>query len=144
MTIQPIASIPQSGVTGTTGTAARQPAQTMDSNVFMSLLVTQLKYQDPGAPMDTNQMMSQSVQLSMMEKMTELSTNAKESFSLQMRTAAAQVIGRTVSYALADGTKGSGVANSASFSGSVPTVAVGGVDVPLDSISSISAATPVA
>ncbi len=142
MTIQAIAA--SSGVQpGTTapGTTAPKPAQTMDSSMFMSLLVTQLKNQDPSAPMDTNQMMSQTVQLSMMEKMTELTTDAKESFSLQMRTAAAQIIGHNVSYALADGTKGSGVASSVSFAAGTPTVAVGGVNVPLDSISGMTAAS---
>lgn len=140
MTIQAIAA--SSGVQpGTTaGTIAAKPAQTMDSSMFMSLLVTQLKNQDPSAPMDTNQMMSQTVQLSMMEKMTELTTNAKESFSLQMRSAAAQIIGHNVSYALADGTKGSGVASSVSFLAGTPTVAIGGVNVPLDSISGMTAA----
>ena len=44
----------------------------------MSLLVAQLKNQNPSAPMDTNQMMSQTIQLSMMEKMQELTTNSKE------------------------------------------------------------------
>lgn len=120
------------------GTPARQPVQSMDSDVFMKLLVTQLKYQDPGAPMDTNQMMAQSVQLSMMEKMTELSTGAKESFSLQMRTAAAQIVGSEVGYTLPDGSVGSGVASAVSFTTGVPVVTVGGSKVPLDSISGIS------
>ncbi|WAH99078.1 flagellar hook assembly protein FlgD [Arthrobacter sp. MMS18-M83] len=146
MTIQAIAASsgvqPGTAASGTaaSGTAVPKPAQTMDSSMFMSLLVTQLKNQDPSAPMDTNQMMGQTIQLSMMEKMTELSTGAKESFSLQMRTAAAQIIGHNISYALADGTKGSGVASSVSFAGGVPTVAVGGVNIPLDSISGITAA----
>ena len=124
----------------TSGAMAPKPAQTMDSNMFMSLLVTQLKNQDPSAPMDTNQMMNQTVQLSMMEKMTELTAESKESFSLQMRSAAAKVIGKNVSYVLADGTKGSGVASSVSFAAGTPTVAVGGVNVPLDSISGMTAA----
>lgn len=121
-----------------TGTPVRQPLQTLDSDVFMKLLVTQLKYQDPGAPMDTNQMMAQSVQLSMMEKMTELSARAKESFSLQMRTAAAQIVGSEVSFALPDGTSGNGVAASVSFASGVPLVTVGGRRIPLDSISGIT------
>lgn len=140
MTIQAIAA--SSGVQPrtTAGTTAPKPAQTMDSSMFMNLLVTQLKNQDPSAPMDSNQMMSQTVQLSMMEKMAELTADAKESFSLQMRSAAAQIIGHNVSYALADGTKGSGVASSVSFAAGTPTVAVGGVNVPLDSISGMTAA----
>ncbi|RAX16984.1 flagellar hook capping protein [Pseudarthrobacter sp. AG30] len=124
------------------GATARKPVQSMDSDVFMKLLVTQLKYQDPGAPMDTNQMMAQSVQLSMMEKMTELSGGAKESFSLQMRTAAAQIVGSEVGYTLADGTTGSGVASAVSFATGVPLVTVGAAKVPLDSLTGISASAP--
>lgn len=134
MTVEAIAST--TGIQ--TGTPVRKPVQSLDSDVFMKLLVTQLKYQDPGAPMDTNQMMAQSVQLSMMEKMTELSAGAKESFSLQMRTAAAQIVGSEVSFALPDGTSGTGVATSVSFASGVPVVTVGDRMIPLDSISGIS------
>ncbi|MFF1830116.1 flagellar hook assembly protein FlgD [Paenarthrobacter sp. NPDC058040] len=140
MTIQAIPSAVQTGA----GQTAKTPVQAMDSEVFMQLLVTQLRYQDPSAPMDTNQMMSQSVQLSMMEKMTELTAGSKESFSLQMRTAAAQIIGTQVSYTLADGTKGHGVASSVSFADGVPLVSVGDKKVPLDSITGITAKPPAA
>jgi flagellar basal-body rod modification protein FlgD len=111
----------------------------MDSEVFMSLLVAQLKNQNPSAPMDTNQMMSQTIQLSMMEKMQELTTNSKEGFSLQMRQAAAQLIGHSVGYTLDDGTTGTGIASSVSYSGAVPTVKVGELSIPLDSITGLTA-----
>lgn len=140
MTIQPIAPQPVTAA-GTTPEAAavRAPVQSMDANVFMTLLVAQLKNQNPSAPMDTNQMMAQTIQLSMMEKMTELTTNSKEGFSLQMRSAAAQLIGHSVDYTLADGTTGTGLASSVSFAGTVPTVKVGDLSIPLDSISGLTA-----
>jgi flagellar basal-body rod modification protein FlgD len=140
MTIQPIASQPVTAAgEATQASAVRTPSQTMDANVFMSLLVTQLKNQNPSAPMDTNQMMSQTLQLSMMEKMTELTTNSKEGFSLQMRTAAAQLIGHSVGYTLADGTTGTGIAKSVSYAGSVPSVMIGDLAVPLDSVTGLTA-----
>ena len=43
-----------------TGEVTRAPKQAMDSEVFMSLLVTQLRNQDPSSPMDTNQMILES------------------------------------------------------------------------------------
>lgn len=148
MTIQPIT--PQSvtpqpvtpqavGGTSTPASAVRSPVQTMDANVFMTLLVAQMKNQNPSAPMDTNQMMSQTIQLSMMEKTTEMTTNSKEAFSLQMRSAAAQLVGHNVDYTLSDGTTGTGLAGSVSFAGAVPTVKVGTLSIPLDSISGITA-----
>ena len=140
MTIQPIASQPVSAAGETTqAAAARTPVQAMDSEVFMSLLVAQLKNQNPSAPMDTNQMMSQTIQLSMMEKMQELTTNSKEGFSLQMRQAAAQLIGHSVDYTLADGTTGTGNASSVSYAGAVPAVKVGDLSIPLDSITGLTA-----
>lgn len=136
MTIQPVA------VGGTASMAApmRAPVQTMDSDVFMSLLVTQLKNQSPDSPMDTNQMMGQTIQLSMMEKLDELAGNSKEGFSLQMRSAAAELIGRSVQYRLEDGTTGSGTASAVSFSDGTPHVTIGDLRVPLDSITGL--ATP--
>jgi len=140
MTIQPIASQPVTAAAGTSKDAAvRAPVQTMDSDVFMSLLVAQLKNQNPSAPMDTNQMMSQTIQLSMMEKMQELTTNSKEGFSLQMRQAAAQLIGHSVDYTLGDGTTGTGIASSVSYAGKIPSVKVGELSIPLDSITGLTA-----
>ena len=120
-------------------TPTRAPKQTMDSEVFMSLLVAQLRNQDPSSPMDTNQMISQTTQLAMMEKMNELATTGQEDFSLQMRIAAAAFVGKDVSYLQADGTTVTGVASAVSFAGPVPVVTVGGVEIPLDLISGITA-----
>lgn len=140
MTIQPIAPQPVTAAAATPEAAAvRAPVQSMDANVFMTLLVAQLKNQNPSAPMDTNQMMAQTIQLSMMEKMTELTSNSKEGFSLQMRSAAAQLIGHSVDYTLADGTTGTGIASSVSFAGAVPAVKVGELSIPLDSITGLTA-----
>ncbi len=135
-TVQAATAATASGIYS--GSTTRAPKQTMDSEVFMKLLVTQLRTQDPSAPMDTNQMISQTTQLSMMEKMTELSTTSTENFSLQMRIAAAAIVGKQVSYSDAAGVGHIGTASSVSFAGSVPQVKVGGVDVALDTISGIT------
>ncbi|WP_236783350.1 flagellar hook assembly protein FlgD [Arthrobacter dokdonensis] len=113
---------------------ARAPKQAMDSEVFMNLLVTQLRNQDPSSPMDTNQMISQTTQLATMEKLTSMDKTATENFSLQMRTAAAAMIGRDISWKDADGTAHSGVADSVSFALGTPAVKVGELSVPLDTI----------
>ena len=124
------------------------PKQTMDADLFMKLLVTQLKNQDPSSPMDTNQMISQTTQLSMMQSLATLNTTNTESFALAMRTNAAALIGQQVSYLDKNGNTQTGKATSVSFSGSVPTVTVGGVSISLDSISALnigtSATAPVA
>ncbi|WJX99477.1 flagellar hook assembly protein FlgD [Curtobacterium sp. SP.BCp] len=140
--------MPLDGITGSVDQATQAAAlaanqsssrsQTMDSEVFMKLLVTQLRNQDPSSPMDTNQMISQQTQLAMMEQITNQTTTANENFSLQMRIAAANLVGKQVSYT--DATSGksiTGTATAVSYAESVPTVTVDGKEVDLDVISGI-------
>ncbi|TFC90248.1 flagellar hook capping protein [Cryobacterium sinapicolor] len=122
-------------------TPVRAPKQTLDSEAFMSLLVTQLRNQDPSSPMDTNQMISQTTQLAMMEKLAALSTTADENFSLQMRVAAAALVGQNVTFTQADGTVGTGTALSVSYAGAVPQVSIDGTLVALDLVTGVTAGT---
>ena len=111
---------------------------TLDKQAFLELLVTQLRNQDPSSPMDSNALMAQTTQMASMESLTEISTTSRESFALQMRAAAATLVGQNVSYS--DGTTTiTGAVTGVSYAGSVPTVTVGGKEVPLDSISTITA-----
>ncbi|SBN63360.1 flagellar hook assembly protein FlgD [Curtobacterium sp. 9128] len=121
--------------------AASKKSQTMDSEVFMKLLVTQLQNQDPSSPMDTNQMISQQTQLAMMEQITNQTTTGNENFSLQMRIAAANLVGKQVTYTDASsGASVTGTASAVSYANSVPTVTVNGKEVDLDVISGIKTA----
>ena len=119
--------------TGTTG-AAPTRQQTMNGEVFLHLLVTQLRNQDPSSPMDTNEMMAQTTALASMEQLTALTTLTDESFSLQMRGAASALLGRTVDYVDADGETASGVVTSVSFADKVPVVTVNGTTHRLDAL----------
>lgn len=133
--------MPLTPVASTTPVAASQPAtpvrapkQSMDGEMFMNLLVTQLKNQDPSSPMDTNAMMGQTTQLAMMEKLTELSATSGQDFSLQMRSSAAALLGKTVSYTGPDGSTLSGTASSVSFAGATPQVTVNGTGIAMDAL----------
>ncbi|TSD12105.1 flagellar hook assembly protein FlgD [Curtobacterium sp. KBS0715] len=145
--------MPIDGITGSVDPTAQaaalaanstaQKSQTMDSEVFMKLLVTQLRNQDPSSPMDTNQMISQQTQLAMMEQITNQTTTGNENFSLQMRIAAANLVGKQVSYTDADsGGSVTGTASAVSYANSVPTVTVNGKEVALDVISGITTTAP--
>ena len=117
--------------------------QKMDGEMFLQLLVAQLRAQDPSSPMDTNAMMTQTSQLASMEQLTTMSNLTQESFSLQMRMAASNLIGKEVSYDDADGKPQKGVASSVSFADAVPMVTIGDKHIRLDAISGITA-TPTA
>jgi flagellar basal-body rod modification protein FlgD len=128
----------------TATTAATAAKQEMDSELFMKLLVTQLRNQDPSSPMDTNEMITQTTQLATMEKLSAMADTSSESFSLQMRNVASAYVGKDVSYVDAAGATITGVATSVSFVSGVPQVTVGNAVIPLDLISGVQMpATPV-
>src|SRR3954454_2226963 len=87
----------------TADASSAAPKGELDKEAFMNLLVAQLRNQDPSSPMDTSQMMAQTTQLSTMEKLTELADTQRESFALQMRMAAASLVGQQVTWTDADG-----------------------------------------
>ena len=121
-----------------TGSAGvREPKKSLDSETFLTLLVAQLKYQDPSSPMDTNEMMAQTTQLASMEQLTALTTTMSESFALQMRDTASSLIGKQVTYTGEDGVPVSGIAASVSYKYSVPLIMVGGKEITLDAVASV-------
>lgn len=120
--------------------AAAEDKTTLGKDAFLQLLVTQMRYQDPSSPMDSSQFMAQTAQLTTVEKLTEMTTTSREAFGLQMRLSASSLIGREVSWTEGEGESAvtrTGVVESASFAGSVPTVTVGGKDVALDAVSQV-------
>lgn len=121
--------------------ATRKPTQAFDSQMFLKLLVTQLQNQDPSSPMDSTQMISQTSQLASMQQLTNLNSATTNSYNLQMRSAAANVLGKTVSWTDADGAAHTGLATAVSFSGSTPSVTVGGDTVALTDLTGISTTT---
>ncbi|WP_243230440.1 flagellar hook assembly protein FlgD [Microbacterium sp. CIAB417] len=114
------------------------PKQTLDADVFMKLLVTQLSNQDPSSPMDTNEMIAQTTQLASMEQLTALAATTTESFALSMRQTAAALIGQEAQYVDADGVEQSGIVSSVSFAGPIPIVTIGDTPVALDAVSGLT------
>jgi flagellar basal-body rod modification protein FlgD len=138
-------TIDVSSAYGASAAATTPPAKAatkeLDKQAFLQLLTTQLRNQDPSSPMDSSDLMAQTTQMSTMEQLIELTTTSRESFSLQMRMAAANLVGHTVTYTGADGKAATGTVSAVSYAGPVPVVKVGDTEVPLDSVGSVTAAT---
>ena len=133
MTVPPI----EATQFGASAAPVRAPKQSMDGEVFLHLLVTQLANQDPSSPMDTNQMISQTTQLASMERMNTLSATQEVSLDIQMRLAASSLIG---SHVTAGGEPPvSGVVTAVSFAGGAPVVTVGDQQIPYAQIIGITA-----
>jgi flagellar basal-body rod modification protein FlgD len=128
-------------VPASVSSVANTSKQKMDGEMFLQLLVAQLRAQDPSSPMDTNAMMTQTAQLASMEQLTAMSNTSQESFSLQMRMAASGLIGKEVGYIDSDGKTQKGIATAVSFADSVPTVTIGDKSIRLDAISGVTTAS---
>ncbi len=112
----------------------------MDSQAFLQLLIAQLRNQDPSSPTDSETILTQTTQLATMETLSEQIATARESFALQMRAAAAALVGSSVSWQDADGADQSGVVSAVSYADAVPALLVGDVELPLDAVRTISLA----
>jgi flagellar basal-body rod modification protein FlgD len=112
-------------------------SNSLDENAFLKLLVAQMKYQDPSKPMDSSQLMAQTATYTQVQKLSTLVTAQQDLINAQHVQSASSMVGRTVTYTLADGTTGSGAVSSAKLSGSEPTLTVGNKDVPLSSVTEV-------
>src|SRR5215207_7916321 len=93
-----------SPVTGTGGVAYTPASATVDrpdqmgKDVFLQLLVAQMRYQDPGNPVDSSQMMSQTATFSQVEKLEQLVNQNASMLVLQESATAGALVGRTATY----------------------------------------------
>ncbi|HEY5248084.1 MAG TPA: flagellar hook capping FlgD N-terminal domain-containing protein [Dermatophilaceae bacterium] len=118
---------------------AKSPTDAMGSDTFLKLLVAQLKYQDPSKPADGTALLGQTAQFQMVEKLQQLSDQNTQLLSEQQATSAIALVGRTIHFTQGDQTL-SGVVGSVRLTASGPLLAVGQNDVPLTSVTEISAA----
>jgi flagellar basal-body rod modification protein FlgD len=133
---------PISGLSGgtppTAGTSTPAAGRAdMGKDMFLKLLVAQMKYQDPANPATGTEFLAQTAQFTMVEKLSDLSSAQADLLAAQLRLGASNRVGRTVTYVGTDGREAPGTVTSASFSGSSPTLRVGSTDVPLSSVKEV-------
>jgi flagellar basal-body rod modification protein FlgD len=81
----------------------------LGQDAFLKLLMAQMQHQDPSAPTDSAQMMTQLAQFSSVESLTGLNRKLAGIGAGQDFSTAVGLIGRTVDYTDADGRARTGV-----------------------------------
>src|SRR4051794_36372752 len=126
-----------------TSTGLYQPATTTgsssDKEMFLNLMVAQLRYQDPMNPTDSGQMMAQNAQFTALEKMQDVADQTAALLSAQISFGAAGMVGKNVTYVNQDGSTASGLVGSVTYDASGPMLVVDGASVSLGQVQSISA-----
>src|SRR5215203_3281412 len=75
-----------------------------NKDMFLQLLVAQMRYQDPNNPASTTEFMSQTATFTQVEKLEELADQNAELLTLQRSLSAGALVGHQVSYTATDGT----------------------------------------
>jgi flagellar basal-body rod modification protein FlgD len=133
----------------TTSTAASSSTTStsntsLDRQAFLKLLVAQLRYQDPSKPMDASQMISQSAQLSVVDKLDEISKTLSGSAVSDQLMLAGSLIGKTISFKSSEGGTASAAVTSARFEGGVMILSAGEWDVPLAAVTAVASTSAAA
>jgi flagellar basal-body rod modification protein FlgD len=130
-----------SDVLGQKPATTPKPNNAMGQDAFLKLLVAQLRYQDPSNPANGTEFVAQTAQFTQVEKLGQLAEDQRQLVATQLRLAAGNLVGRTITYPGPDGTDITGVVESATLLGSDPTLRVGHTDVPLSSVKEVHRST---
>jgi flagellar basal-body rod modification protein FlgD len=128
------------GLLALAGSSAGAAAKaTEDHDMFLQLLVAQLRYQDPMNPTDSSQFMAQNAQFTALEKMQDVADGMDRLLSAQLSFGAAAMIGKQISWVDAGGASHSGVPSGVSFLATGPVLTVDGTDVPVADVTAVGA-----
>lgn len=95
----------------------------LDFQALLSIILTQLTYQDPLKPVDNFQFVSQLAQFSQLQQSQSLNDQVTALLAAQGATQATGLLGRTIDF-VASGSTLSGKVESVSFTSGQPTVAI--------------------
>jgi flagellar basal-body rod modification protein FlgD len=137
------------GPLGTLSTSAAPAASTspaapakdpnaVDHDMFLKLLVAQLKYQDPSSPTDPTQFLSQTAQFTTVEKLNQISDLSQKVFDASREQTATSMIGRAVTWTDVAGKEHTGTVTGVSVGASTPNLTVDGEPVSLDAVSAVA------
>ena len=128
-TVYPISSAqPKASTSPTDPTGTTSGSNQLNENTFLTLLVAQLKYQDPMNPADSTQFLTQTAQFTEVETLQKMAKQQEAQQAASQVLAASTMIGRPVTYSLtANGGSGTPTPTTVlSVRGSLPTDAAVG------------------
>ncbi|SDN43792.1 flagellar hook capping FlgD N-terminal domain-containing protein [Geodermatophilus sp. DSM 45219] len=126
------------GTATTTATSTVTRSDQMGKDVFLQLLVAQMRYQDPNSPTSTTEFMSQTATFTQVEKLEEIAAQNASLVALQRSLSAGALVGHSVSYTDEKGATVTGTVGSVRISGEEPSAVVDGVDVPIGRLTEVS------
>lgn len=115
-------------IQGTSGTSIGNNTSNLGTNEFLSLMMDQLKYQNPASPTDPSSYLQELAEMSSVEQATTTASSTTQTAASAAVSSAVGLIGDTVTYT--DETTGkpvSGTVQSVQITSGGPTLTVDGV-----------------
>jgi flagellar basal-body rod modification protein FlgD len=125
--------------TTTTSTSQVSRDDQMGSDMFLKLLVAEMKYQDPSSPMSTSDMMAQTATLTQTQSLQKIATQNTQLIAMQRSLSAGALVGQTVSYTADDGTTQTGAVTAVKIdtANNTSSAVVGGTSVDVGRITQV-------
>ncbi len=126
--------------TYTSTTAVERKDQGSQKDMFLKLLVAQMKYQDPANPASSSEFMAQTATFTQVEKLEEIAAQNAAMLVLQEASTAGAMVGRSATYTGTDGAPVTGRITAVRLaSGDQEAVAViGGKEIPVGRITELA------
>jgi flagellar basal-body rod modification protein FlgD len=138
-----MATDPEQTTAPTGGATSETAPQTAGKDMFLKLLVAQLKYQNPMEPVDSSQFMAQTAQFTMVEKLEAMAAQTDALVAGEASQRAAGLLGRQVSYVDDQGATQTGVVTGTRFGTDGPVLVMGQKEISLGGVREVTLA-PVA
>ncbi len=125
-------------VTGSASTGGTPSTSSKDDkDMFLQLMVAQMKYQDPLNPTDSSQFLAQTAQFTALEKMQDVADQTAMLLSTQLAFGASSLIGQTVRWYDDRGAEQSGTVQGTTYLATGPVLSVDGKKVPITDVISV-------
>ncbi|RNL80243.1 flagellar hook capping FlgD N-terminal domain-containing protein [Nocardioides marmorisolisilvae] len=129
MSVPATESVTTQGMFGTADSSSSTgKSASADKDMFLQLLVAQMRYQDPMNPTDSSQFLAQSAQFTALEKMQDVADKTAQLFQAQVSFGASGFIGKTVTWPDSDGNTQTGTVHGVTFGKDGPMLDVGATD----------------
>ena len=123
---------PTTGLTG--GATTQTDPAPVGKDVFLKLLVAQLKFQNPMEPADSSQFMAQTAQFTMVEKLQAMAAQIDALVAGEASQRAAGLLGRQVTFLDAEGAEQTGVVTGTKFGADGPVLRLGSTEISLTAV----------
>ena len=122
-------TVPPVGTTGTQNAASTMAAQTVDYEAFLQLLVTQMKNQDPTAPMESTDYVAQLATFSQVEQSVQINSKLDSILQASTFAQAGDLIGKQITSA--DGLTSGIVKEVRLYSDGIMAILTNGEELPV-------------